>query len=178
MKPKPTKRLKSNFKQGSLKNLLFSRRISNEQFLEMLMKLDQSTSSRKDALQNAELLRDRQIKKILTSSSLARKYYRTLSLTYFHIGQLQAKQNNTKSALYNFKRAGTSVEKFRSKALSDWKLYIKATIAYIAEDRKRLQMFYARMPDSDKNKPIIKNFISGLARGRCNYLKDYSKKRY
>ncbi len=152
---------------------LLLHKISHKDFIDRVMKLDQSTSNRTDAVLNLSVFENKKVKKIFKKSNFKKEYYHLLSLTYFHIGQLNADKDN-KEALYNFKLALKAANRLGFNKYTQWKKYIKGTIAYLNYDKNKLKKILLTLDDG-RNKNIVEHFLKGLEkRNTIEYKKDYS----
>ncbi len=152
---------------------LLLHKISQRDFIAKIMKIDQSTPNRIDAFDNLSILENKKIKKIFKRSSFKKDYYNLLSLTYFHLGQINADKNNEK-ALYYFKLSLLASNRLGFKKHTQWKKYIKGTIAYFTYDKNRLKKILLSLDDG-RNKDIIRHFLERLKKGgNIEYKKDYS----
>ena len=157
----------------SLMEKLILNKISHKNFIDDVMSLDQSTPDRINAISNLKVLENKKVKKILKRSKSSKDYYNLLSLTYFHLGQMTADKNNGDSLSY-FKKSLEASNRLGFKRHTQWKTYIKGTIAYLTYDKNKLKKIIPLLEDG-RNKSIIQHFLHGLEeRGSIEYKKDYS----
>ena len=160
-------------KQLSIMEEVLLHKISHKNFIDKIMKLDQSTPNRVDAAGNLSILKNKKIEKIFRRSSLKKEYYNLLSLTYFHMGQKIADRDN-KKALYYFKLSLKASNRLGFNKHTQWKKYIKGTIAYLNYDKNKLKKILIFL-EGGRNKNIIKHFLERLEKeGNIEYKKDYS----
>jgi hypothetical protein len=161
------------FVQLSLMEELLLHKISHKDFIDKIMELDQSTPDRTDAAINLSVLKNKKIKKIFKKSYLKKEYLNLLSLTYFHLGQANADKDN-KKALHYFKSSLKASNRLGFNRHTQWKKYIKGTIAYFNYDKNKLKKILLSL-DEGRNKNIIKHFLERLEKGNnIEYKKDYS----
>lgn len=146
-----------------LESDLLSGQLTPEKFLQMVLELDQSTPSREHSITNIEVLTSEPVKAYFADKEEYNfDYYNLISLTYFHIGQIEARDNPEKAKLHFISSLEAS-EYIQSDLgyEENWKNYIKGTLAYFDNDIKVLEAIFPQMEDSD-NKNIVANMIKGL----------------
>lgn len=155
----------------SLENKLFSGQIKPKDFLDTIMELDQSDPSRISALGAVETLSKPEIENLFINTEDIENFYSTRSLSYFHKAQIRLSagdanfEGDFQNALSDSIKSGDPDE--------DWTNYIKATLAYLANDLETLKLL---VDNIQCNNALVRNFIKGLEdRGRPDYLADYFK---
>ncbi len=85
------------------------------------------------------------------------EYYNLLSLSYFHVGQLQSGlEANT-----SFEKALEAAEHIDDPEFDDWKLYIKGNVAFLNRNKELLQEIWEGMEEG-ANKDMVKKMIKDL----------------
>lgn len=157
---------------NKLKNDLFSGQINPKDFLDTVMELDQSDPSRISALRAVEILSKPEIESLYINSEDSENFYNTRSISYFHKAQIRLSEGD-ENVEGDFQNALSDSMKISD--LADWTNYIKATLAYLANDIETLKSLVDNVQD---NNALVRNFIKGLQdRGYPDYLSDYSKSR-
>ena len=158
---------------ANLENKLFSGQIKPKDFLDTIMELDQSDPSRISALRAVEILSKPKIESLYINTEDSENFYDTRSLSYFHKAQIRLSEGDInveedfQSALSDSIKSGDPNE--------DWTNYIKATLAYLANDIETLKLL---VDNIQANNALVKNFIKGLEdRGHPDYMSDYCKPR-
>ncbi len=163
---------------GSLKDALVGGQIDALSFLTRIDDRDQSDPERSQAEANLEILTDPTVANYFATQKdpvAETKYHRLVSVAHFHIGQHLAFESN-ENARIEFAEALEAAENVPGDA--SWRRYVKATLVYLDNIPVYLKAIYMTMPDDDKNKPIIRNFIEGLKkRSHPNYKEDYAAPR-
>jgi hypothetical protein len=162
-------------KQGILKESVISGTISQREFLDELLALDQATPSRDAAKDNGVILEDTDVKRLFSNGEYAADYLNLLSLTHFHIGQMEI-LHDPREALAHFRSALTAASEIHESGSEEWTAYIEGTIAYLEKDKEGVRRAMAKLSDG-RNKEILARCAMGLEqRGEPDYLTDYSKK--
>ena len=142
--------------QTELKNKLLDGSISNIEFLENLMGLDQSTPFHENCYSNIEIMEDPEIKKIFESSEEGTKYnyYDYLRLFYFHAFQDEAHKNGATNEAKNYLENANKLSKVLDEILPNedplFSKYILGTLYYMNNDLENLQLVIADYELGDK----------------------------
>jgi hypothetical protein len=154
-----------------LKNDLCSGQITPEDFLDTVMELDQSDPRRISAIRAVEILSNPEVESFFINTDESENFYNTRSISYVHKAQIRLSEGDTnvEDDLQNALSDSVKTD------LEDWSNYIKATIAYLANDLEALKALVDTIID---NNALVRNFITGLEdRGHPDYLADCSKSR-
>ncbi len=135
-------------------------------FLENIYELDQSTPHRDKAEKCYQKLLSRQDE--FVGSAIEDEYWNAVSLELFHIGQLEAQNENIEQAKKYFAK---SLEAAKKGFSDEWLAYTEGTIHYFDNNQTRLEQTINRAND---NKAVLQRFLEGLKkRGEPNYKEDY-----
>lgn len=158
----------------AFKRQLLTGEITAEDLHRKLLELDQSTSDRKHALDNYNLLSDAEVENFIQTQTAETQaaFYGFLGFTEFHLGQIKVVEGSESEALHFFTEALKHAE--RAKDHEDWVTYITATVAYFEGDIVKLQQAAQNPALTGNNREIVSNLLRGLQqRGRPSYLEDY-----
>lgn len=152
--------------------------LSANEFLDSLFSRDQESAERNAAAENLIILTDPRVVNFFAETHdevMRQRYHSLMSLTHFHIGQQEARENLTSAAAHLDEAAFAAFNAGHDDANEEWARYVRATRAYIAGDANLLANILDTMDDVDKNTPIVKALLKGLRdRGRPDYGSDYS----
>lgn len=152
--------------------------ISGKEFLEEILRRDQSDGERSMASDNVEILKHPDVAGFFHRPENAGElfeYQNLLSLSYFHIGQKFAGLGLNEQALVEFEdslKIAEQVDVAENEGYEDWVQYIRATIAYLHNDSKGLEKSMEEVKDP-RNVKILESFLKGLgSRGGPDYSAD------
>lgn len=135
-------------------------------FLEKIFELDQSTPHRSNAEECYQKLLSKQDE--FVGSVIEDEYWNAVSLELFHMGQIEAHNENIEQARNYFEKSLVAAKKGFSDA---WLAYIEGTIHYLDNDQAGLEQVMNR---ADDNVHVLQRFLEGLKkRGVPNYKEDY-----
>lgn len=135
-------------------------------FLKKIFELDQSTPHRSNAEECYQRLLSRQDE--FVRSAIESEYWNALSLVLFHMGQIEAHNENSEKARDHFAKSSEAATKGFS---DEWRAYVEGTIHYLDNDPASLEQV---MHNADDNIQVLQRFLSGLKkRGAPNYKEDY-----
>jgi hypothetical protein len=155
---------------SGLKARLLSSELNPSDFLHAIFELDQSDDLRTNALTNIQLLEQPDTVTLFEQSESKEEFYNIRSLTYFHIGQIHA-YNEEGDILKDFKLALSDAER-SGQDNQEWLWYVQATVAYLENDLTLLKELFEKL-NPENNKTIVFNFIHGLeTRGYPSYMED------
>lgn len=155
-----------------LENDLFSGQMKPKDFLDTIMELDQSDPSRISALRAVEILSQPEIESLFINTDDSENFYNTRSIAYFHKAQIRLSEGDV-NVEGDFQNALS--DSIKTGDLADWTNYIKATLAYLANDLETLKSL---VDNVQANNALVRNFIKGLEdRGYPDYLADYAQSR-
>ena len=159
---------------SELERELLSGRMSNSDFIEKVLEVDQSEPSRQSALEAVVLLSKPNIVELYINSPERITFYSVRSLSYFHKAQIRLSFGEV-GVEDDLVQALRDAEEVDDEVSKDWQDYIKATIFYLRNDLNRLKEVAENITS---NKSLVRNFVRGLEeRGRPDYMLDYSKPR-
>ena len=161
-------------KQG-LKYALISGQLNANDFLVKIFEIDQASDEHTEAVNNLATLKDEEVRQRLQEpEEIFLKYCKILSLTNFHIGQIEAMDHaNPEKALNYFEEALAPTKNVKDSSYQDWVYYVSGTIAYFKNNLDSLSDFIAKISD-EKNKKVLERLLIGLTeRGEPDYIKDY-----
>ncbi len=128
--------------------------------------MDQSTPHRTNAAECYQRLLSKQDEFIGTR--VEDTYWNAVSLELFHMGQIEAQNENNEQAREHFSKALAAAKKGFSE---DWLAYIEGTLHYLDNNQAGLEQVMNRV---DLNFDVLQRFLAGLQkRGAPNYKQDY-----
>ena len=159
---------------SELERELLSGRMSNSDFIEKVLEVDQSESSRQSALEAVVLLSKPNIVDLYINSPECASFYSVRSISYFHKAQIRLSLGEVEVE-DDLMQALRDAEELDDEGYKDWQDYIKATIFYLRNDLNQLKEVAENITS---NKSLVRNFVQGLEeRGGPDYMLDYSKPR-
>lgn len=158
----------SKNQQEKLAGELLGGDIEASDFLGKLIELDQNTPDRHQSINNLRVLKDDRIEDYFKSSDLEDRYRSLLSLSHFHVAQIVILEEGDKDrALNHFHESLSEAEEG-----SEWCHYVSGTVAYLEEDRGKLQKEIDTLAEGG-NKEILENFLKDLESGYSDYKSTY-----
>lgn len=156
---------------NEIKAGLLSGNIRLEDARLIILDIDQRSPEHIDAYENLKLLLDPEIVDLINTIDESRKqyYYRLLSLTEFHVAQIEVLvKGDVSRSLEHFRNAYSVSLKYDA---VEWTSYIDATILYL-EGKEIPEILIQNC--NDKNKQILIRMNAGLKkRGFPLYTEDY-----
>lgn len=172
--------------QNEIKDQFLQKSISNTDFLQKLMELDQSTPYHHDCYENIKVMEIPEIKRLFDSydRDIRFNYYDYLRFFYFHAFQDQAITNGSTLQAINYLRSANKLSEVLQEIYPDESIlfskYILGTLHYMNNEPEKLNQLIKEFEQGDKtdftfsNINVLYSLYNGLISNKnVDYKRDY-----